>query len=254
MMKRLLLILTLFSISIIGNTLFAQWTKSSGIKGADVGDILVVDSTMILCGTQFIATKQLYDTVWDVRLENNNGYKFVKTDSCIFCFGIYYTAKSCDKGENWEVIEDYSSIYRDLASIGNTLFTFDYDEGFKKSDDQANTWVTVSDNYYVDDAALFAVDSTLFIYPSNDSLFRSDDMGENIVYIPTTGLFLYSFSYILDIEIYHDSIYAATKYGFYVFINDSVGWQSRPEGIGAETRIEDLEIVNDTLFLSLIHI
>jgi len=116
------------------------------------------------------------------------------------------------------------------------------------SDDNGDSWTTISQDLppLVMPFAL-SCDTVLFVGDyEQDSIFRSDDLGQTWTPLTRNGLPEYYGNEIFSIVEYNDSLWGATAEGVYVFAGNDTGWLARNTGL-LVNRINELYIKNDTL-------
>jgi len=249
-LKWIIAVLFFFFVSTQNTT--AQWTKSRGLEGAEVNDILVHDSFIFMpTPSGGIYRKHIDGENWSNEIGNDYYISEVEsTDSAVFGRGYVAFCRSLDNGVSWQLFDGDFQMARTLSTVGNTVIVSQMNGELFKSDDQGETWDTIAFNFpdfgisktLVSDSALFVVD----FY--GDSLLRTNDFGEEWEYLNWLGLPESQPRYISDIVVWGDSIYAATKEGVFVFLNNETGWQARNSGIGEANEVFDFEVINDTLF------
>ncbi len=241
----------LLFISIVSIDVHGQWMPCPGLEGADISQILVYDSIMLISGTgNGVFRKHLNEQEW--YLEHYNGYyrRLRANDTCIFAANdSWYTnfARSFDSGETWEELDDVYS----LEIIGEKVFIIaspGMGTHIFRSDDNGDTWVLIKEDANIYFWHLFANDSTLFCTNEvNDSAIISQDMGATWETISME----YDYGNIWAEAIYnYNGIYIAGTYmgnGIYYYDTSLDHWFSfnnNTEYVYPKCFIE----INDTLY------
>jgi hypothetical protein len=139
-------------------------------------------------------------------------------------FGIYF---SINKGLNWNVFKNIDTCVSDLFIKGNNIYAVIYndnDNGIKKSNDNGNTWIDISNglpnNKYFQ--SICAIGNKLYLKVFNDSIYVSDNDGQSwkpMQYGLTTN---YSF-YNNPLTIYNDTVFYQDENSSYkASVNDTI--------------------------------
>ena len=245
MKVKLFFVIVFLSFFFLTTSSNAQWTVSNGLEGASVSDIVVLDSTVFFCGVNGVYQKSIYGGEWTNNIKNRRFHIIEKTDSVLFALGHYAFYRSLDYGDHWEEI-DWSIGAVGLKTMDNKVIISDY-YNLLVSYDFCDTWDTIPMNFPnsgVDE--FFVSDTTLIVKYYSDQehhLCYSNNLGEQWSLLTYDGLPYHQF----DISFYHDSIFAATNNGMYVYNGFLFGWEPINDGLG-DYKIRELEIVNDTLY------
>jgi photosystem II stability/assembly factor-like uncharacterized protein len=200
----------------------SQWIPCQGIEGAETEDIILQDSDLfILTAGNGIFKRSIYGNAWDSASVAGSFWKVRSTGDALFCYGAMdYLYRSLDKGNSWQIVEDYSWVY-DMETVDSVVF-ISYDGILLRSVDKGDSWESVqpySSSGEVEN--LFAQEGTLFCYFYDvDSLFKSEDFGENWVQVPLTG----SSGYINDVYEFNDKLWSATDTSIYIYNEDLLTW------------------------------
>lgn len=226
----------------------AQWTPSEGLDGMEVDDIEILDSIIFLTGEGGVYYRHIDDSIWLNNIPNEGVYSLEKTDSALFARGTYTFLRSLDFGETWQDVYYTCGHVSTMTTISNQLVISNGDSIFI-SDDLAETWNNMNFNF-VDFSIhkLVGFDTVLYVIDTyEDSLLFTCDLGNTWTAITLTGMPT-QYRWILDIVTYNDSLYAATNHGVFVFINNSIGWELRNDGLEESADVNDLDVFTDTLF------
>lgn len=141
--KLTLLLISLFYLSF--NELRGQWIPSSGIEGASVSDLVVLDSSLFICtGINGIFERNVNGGVWEQK-SSEQVSEIIKCQSTLFAWGVFSCYRSLDHGLTWQ--------------------------------NMSNTWNVVG---YV--TSMCTIDSTLFFAVRGPiaAVYRSDNFGDSI--------------------------------------------------------------------------
>lgn len=169
------------------NTLHAQWVPSQGLDGADVSDVVVLDSMVFICTSQNgLYERNVIGGNWEFK-SSASCQEIEKCQSALFTWAWYSCQRSLDQGMTWQNMINAWNIgfITSMCTIDSSLFV-SASQGptgiIYRSDDMGNTIYPVMNNLpSLDNGPNVAAGdgSTLFCFQTmyDKRLFQSVDKG-----------------------------------------------------------------------------
>jgi hypothetical protein len=219
----------------------SQWIPCQGIEGGSVSSITYQDTALFSVGFGGIFRRQLDAESWDSACLIYNVRKVRSTGNALFTYGgniMSQLFRSLDNGNSWEELS-LASEYHAMETVDSVIFIGTYDGFLFCSSDNGESWTDINPaSYPAAISALFSQPGILFCQLIDiDTLFRSDNYGNNWITYPLNGM-----SGSVCPYLFNGSLWLAQENNFFIFNDPDKEWilqnDSLPPGTLVSSFIE----------------